>query len=78
VRLHARGSALDFASPGWDAFFKQRYFRIPEAFEMIIEIIAIYVLVQCISVFVQCINVLARVIGRRRDVLYYVAHPNAG
>jgi hypothetical protein len=38
---------------------------------MIIEIITIYLLV-------QCINVLARVIGRRRDVLYYIAHPKAG
>jgi hypothetical protein len=38
---------------------------------MIIEIITIYFLV-------QCINLLAWLIGRRRDVLYYVAHSEAG
>ncbi len=33
---------------------------------MILEILAIYVLMQCTSV-------LARLIGRRRDVLHYVS-----
>jgi hypothetical protein len=33
---------------------------------MILEILSIYALI-------QCTNVLARLIGRRRDVLYYIS-----
>jgi hypothetical protein len=36
---------------------------------MILEILAIYVLIQCSSVF-------ARLIGRRRDVFHYVTRSN--
>jgi hypothetical protein len=36
---------------------------------MILEILAIYVLIQCTSV-------LARLIGRRHDVLHYVTRSN--
>ena len=36
---------------------------------MILEILAIYVLIQCTTVF-------ARLIGRRRDVLDYVSRSN--
>jgi hypothetical protein len=38
---------------------------------MIVEIITTYALL-------QCINVLTRSVGRRRDVLYYVEHWEAG
>jgi hypothetical protein len=38
---------------------------------MILEVLTIYLLVQCASA-------LSRLIGRRRDVFYYVSKPNPG
>jgi hypothetical protein len=36
---------------------------------MILEILAIFLLI-------QCVNMISRLIGRRRDVLYYVSKSN--
>lgn len=61
--------SLDFESPGWGA--SQYKFLTRRLFKMILEILAILFLMCCASV-------VARLIGRRRDVLFYLSKSNPG
>ena len=61
-------SALGFKSSGLGRFLEQQFSN-PEISKMILEILAVYGLIQCTTV-------LAQLIGRRHDVLYYVSKPD--
>jgi hypothetical protein len=67
VHLRRGQPGLGYKSPGWGNS-RQAFFE-PGDLKMILEVLAIYVLIQCSSVF-------ARLIGRRRDVFHYVTRSN--